>query len=148
MYLNNCFTISPAPINNIFFDFAAVFPKVVVILKTEKNRERGTLEVSRVFSNGIIILSVWRKWRLEVRDRIIPKIRLKLDHWDVYNVELPWKDSKGNITATRFYHYFTFQELTGILKTANLHIIKFQRSGGKHKDANFFCFVLKDPKQL
>lgn len=109
-------------------------------LKTEENRQKGSLELSRVFSNGKIILSVWRKWRQEVRDRIIPKIKLKLDHWDEYNVELPWKDSQGNITAKRFYHYFTFQELTGILRSANLQINKFERSGGRHKDANFFCF--------
>lgn len=92
---------------------------------------------------GEIIFSVWRKWRSGVKDQIIQAVKADQDPTSLFNVQLPWKDSDGKVIATRFYHYFAYRELIGIMKYSGLSIEQRNIMGGRHRDANFFLHLKK-----
>ena len=79
----------------------------------------------------------------EYRKIIFEAIRNNQDASDLFNVQLPWHDSDGNVIATRFYHYFTYKELIEIMRYSQIAIVQRNISGGRHGDANFFLHLKK-----
>lgn len=114
---------------------------VIHHLVSEELRVISLKETNRISLEGEIVISVWRKWRRGVRERIIDAIKSNEDPEPYFNVQRPWKDSKGNVIATRFYHYFTMKELRRILHKSGLDMIRYAYLGGRFKDANIFVLV-------
>jgi SAM-dependent methyltransferase len=107
-------------------------------------RQETMKSVSQILTrDGEIIFSVWRKWRSGVKEKIFEAIRNKQDPVDLYNVQLPWHDSHGKVIATRFYHYFIYQELILLMGKSNLLITRRNIMGGRRGDANFFLHLKK-----
>ena len=113
-------------------------------LYTHNLRLETMKSVSETLSpDGEIIFSVWRKWRSGVKKHIIEAIKANHDPTDLFNVQLPWHDSDGNVIATRYYHYFTFKELIEIMEYSKIEIIQRRIMGGRRGDANFFLHLKK-----
>lgn len=112
-------------------------------LETENERIASMKEIYRIQSHGIIVLSVWRKWRKGVREKIFEGLRKGEDTSELFNVYRPWKSNRGVIIARRFYHYFTFKELRETITTAGFKINQYSIAGGRHKDANIFVSIKK-----
>lgn len=87
------------------------------------------------------ILSVWRRWRKGYREKIFNTMKKGQPTGPLINHNRPWKNSKGGIMTTRFYHYYTFKELYWELKHAGFHILTYNFLGGRHGDANIFVEI-------
>ncbi|MDH5401091.1 MAG: class I SAM-dependent methyltransferase [Candidatus Heimdallarchaeota archaeon] len=90
--------------------------------------------------NSEVIISVWRKWRPEMRFKILEKIKNKQNYQDLVDHNRPWKDEKSRTISTRFYHYYTFKELYFQLLESNFIIEKYQFLGGKSRKDNIFVY--------
>ncbi|MHA2251049.1 MAG: methyltransferase domain-containing protein [Candidatus Kariarchaeaceae archaeon] len=88
-----------------------------------------------------ILISVWRKWRRDLRNIIIAAIRNNEEIDNLVNINRPWHDSKGNILGYRYYHYFTRREVLELISINNFKIIDSRFHGGKHNDSNIFIYL-------
>lgn len=118
---------------------------VVHHLEIEELRNRAIDEFYRIncFS-GSSVITVWRKWRNELKDKLIAKIRNQEDIEDMVNHHRPWKDSYGQILGVRFYHYYTWKELIMQVRASGFSIDQRIIMGGKNGDANFLVRLLKN----
>lgn len=104
-------------------------------------------EAKRVLKQkGILILRVWdffkRKegWKLFLKYTFLKLIRKsKLDFFDVF---VPWKDSRGNVIAERYFHCFRKSELESLIKEVGFKIKK-SWWGGKDPRTNIYIIAEK-----
>ncbi|MCY3413799.1 MAG: methyltransferase domain-containing protein [Candidatus Heimdallarchaeota archaeon] len=101
-------------------------------------RSEAISDMNRVCSTGEMIISVWRLWRRGVREKIYEKIREGKSIDALIDEQRPWKSGSGEVLATRFYHYFTFKELSELMQKEGLIIKNYAFTGGKYNDANIF----------
>jgi len=100
--------------------------------------------------DGYLILSCWRRWKLDTRKKLIgdfftyPIRKLKNKYWRHGDIYLPWRDENKNVIARRYYHLFTKRELVSVIKKTDLNIIDFSTCGGKSGKDNFFVLLRKD----
>lgn len=130
------------------------FDKVFAIaifhhIPSKELRERFLREAERILKpNGLLILTVWNlfnkdflKYHLKF---LILKIigKSKLDFRDIF---YPFKNSKGEIMAKRYIHWFTKKELLNIIGEVGLKTkeIRFLNRG-KMKKANILLLAEKD----
>ncbi len=118
---------------------------VIHHLETTKLRLEVLREFYRVNScHGETIVSVWRKWRSQLKEKIIERIRQSKDIQQLVDDRRPWKDSTGVILGIRFYHYYTWKELYHQILSANFIIIERKIMGGRYKDENFLVLLFKN----
>jgi len=87
------------------------------------------------------IFSVWRRWRRGLREKLVQAIKEGKDTDQLINHDRPWYNSQREIQATRFYHYYTYQELYQQLTEVELYPKTVKYLGGRHDDGNIFVEV-------
>ncbi len=109
-------------------------------------------EIKRVLKpGGIIILTVWNLRKKRKIKGLLFKYTLKrifgksdLDFGDLF---LPWKNEKGKILASRYFHVFSKRELISLLKKAGFEIKKSGLIERSAKENNIFVIAQKPKKQ-
>ncbi len=118
---------------------------VVHHLEPEELRNRAIEEIYRVNCySGSSVITVWRKWRKELKEKLIAKIRNQGQIEELVNHHRPWKDSYGKTLGIRFYHYYTWKELIMQVRVSGFSIDQRIIMGGKNGDANFLVKLLKN----
>lgn len=118
---------------------------VIHHLESIEMRYEVLREFYRVNSHhGETIVSVWRKWRSQLKEKIIQRIRKSEDIQTLVDDRRPWKDSTGTILGTRFYHYYTWKELNHQISSAKFIIKERKIMGGRYKDGNFLVILFKN----
>lgn len=110
-------------------------------LPDSNTRIQALKELKRI-ATGEIVFTVWRRWRRGHKEAILGRIKKGEPYDDLVDHHRPWKDSKGDVIAYRFYHYYTFKELLEETRDAGLVITKWKRMGGRKSDANFLVWVI------
>jgi SAM-dependent methyltransferase len=143
--------------------FGSVFSlSVLHHIPSSEFRLQYLTETKRVLKQkGILVLRVWDFWKRKGGLKLIlkygflklvggttlrqaqgcPEIyrRAKLDFGDVF---LPWKNSKGESLAERYFHCFTKRELENLVKEAGFKIKKSWRAGFG-KESNIYLIAAK-----
>ncbi|MCE7737188.1 MAG: hypothetical protein GPJ54_20035 [Candidatus Heimdallarchaeota archaeon] len=118
---------------------------VIHHLESHDMRLKSLKEFHRVNSyDGETIISVWRKWRAQLKDKLIKRIKESKEIQTLVDHRRPWKDSTGNVLGTRFYHYYTWKELNNQINLAQFIIKERKIMGGHYKDGNFLVRLLKN----
>jgi SAM-dependent methyltransferase len=103
--------------------------------------------------NGKLILTVWRKWQIKLRDYFIwdwikrnftmdyKKQQKKIGLEDFGDKYVPWTLSDEKISFDRFYHFFSKHELKKLM--GMFRIKEFNITGGPTQKDNFFVFAQK-----
>ncbi len=89
-------------------------------------------------NEGVLLITVWRRDR---PGRIGNVIRGIIEGKCVDEEYVPWKDSKGNIIAKRYYHYYTRKEFLRLLGSIPCEILEFGVFGGKAVKQNLFAII-------
>lgn len=95
-------------------------------------------EMRRVLGpGGLLILRVWDFWKRKEGWGLFLKYaflkllgRSRLDFFDIF---LPWKDSKGEVVARRYFHCFTGRSLASLVKKAGFTIKESWVEGEKSR---------------
>lgn len=117
---------------------------VIHHLPDSTTRSLALNQCSRVnCKNGETYLTVWRKWRSQLKKKLISKIREKQSIDDLVNHYRPWKNSNGEVLGIRFYHYYTWKELHREIHNSNFILQSRKIMGGKLNDGNFLVRLLK-----
>lgn len=103
-------------------------------------------ETKRVLKpGGLLILRVWDFLKRKEGLKLLFKYtflkligKSKLDFFDVF---VPWKDSKGNVLAERYFHCFTKSELESLIKEVEFKIKKSWREG---KDPRTNIYIIAE----
>lgn len=115
--------------------FGTIFSiSVLHHIPTREFRLQCLTEIKRVLSReGILVLRVWDFWKRKGGLKLILKYgflklvgKSGLDFGDVF---LPWKNSKGESLAERYFHCFTKRELENLVKEAGFKIKESWRAG-------------------
>ncbi len=115
---------------------------VIHHIRQKEIRYASFKEIRRILStNGLAVVTVWRKWRKELKNQLIELIRQNRPIDGLVNHMRPWKNQQGQSIAYRFYHYYTFKELYFETINADLKITKRIIMGGSANDANFLIYV-------
>lgn len=132
------------PFGDNYFDkiySIAVFHQI----PSEKFRVKFLKETKRVLKReGLLILTVWyilreaKAWKLIFKHSLLKIVqKSKLDFGDIF---LPWKNSKGQIMAERYYHCFTREELAKMVKRVNF---KIEETGIlKHPERHYNIYLI------
>ena len=110
-------------------------------------RRKFLKEVSRVLKrNGLFVCTVWSfSSQKEILFKNISlKIRGKLGIRDAL---IPFKDDKGEIITSRYYHFFTPLELKRVVSGAGFKVEKIFEKG-KGKKGNIFLFARKNESDI
>ena len=126
----------------------AISIAVIHHLPTYELRTRALQECHRsLSSHGILIVSVWRKWRSGMREKLFGRIRNSSKIDDLVDELRPWKDSSGLVIGHRYYHYYTWKELWYQINEAEFKLVKSLKMGGKANDANFLIWLSKSSQE-
>ncbi len=118
---------------------------VIHHLPTQEARKNSFKNIDAVMlPRGRLTVTLWRKWRPGLKKKLLKRIREHKPIDDLVNHSRPWKDSKGNILANRFYHYYTFREVLEEVKESNFKIEKRVLMGGKFNNDNFLIVFKKE----
>ena len=117
---------------------------VIHHLESEKVRLQALQEFHRISTNqGETVVSVWRKWRTQLKEKIIERIKQSQDIDTLVDHQRPWKDSTGKVLGIRYYHYYTWKELKNQIIDAKFIVKERKIMGGRNKDGNFLVRLLK-----
>lgn len=126
----------------------AISIAVIHHLPTYEIRTRALQECHRTLNfHGILVVSVWRKWRTGMKEKLFERIRNSMEIDDLVDDMRPWKDSSGLVIGHRYYHYYTWKELWYQLHKAEFKLVKSLRMGGKANDANFLIWLSKSSQE-
>ncbi|MHA2279203.1 MAG: class I SAM-dependent methyltransferase, partial [Candidatus Kariarchaeaceae archaeon] len=117
---------------------------VIHHLENEEQRVKAIKEFYRInIQQGKTIITVWRKWRKEIKEKLMTRIRTGESINDLVNHHRPWKNSSGKTLGIRFYHYYSWKELYFQVNKSKFTIQERKIMGGKYKDGNFLVKLLK-----
>lgn len=124
----NLFLLHPStklPFKNHFFDIAfsiAVFHHIPSYLL----RKEALTEIRRVLKkDGILIVTVWNL-KSYFREEFLKNFFLKIfkrRKLDIYDVFIPWHNSRGEALCNRYVHCFSLKELAGVVKECGFKIV-------------------------
>lgn len=113
-------------------------------LRTEEQRRAAVEDLRRINQLlGTLTLTVWRKWRPSNAKKIFQAIRDGRHLIELEDHQRPWKNSKGEVLAKRFYHYYTWKELYFQLRESQYMIESRKHFGGHSGRDNFFVKALR-----
>jgi len=120
---------------------------VIHNIPSKKFRRRYLEEAVRVLRpGGLLILRVWDFWSR----KIMPKLFLKAfsqklfskNRADLFDVFVPWKDSRGQVITERYFHCFTKRELKKVIREAGFKVEKSWRAG-RDPRTNIYAIACK-----
>lgn len=97
-------------------------------IPSKKLRQKTLAELNRVLKpGGILIMSNWSLWTFRAFQKYNLWVQLFfniLKGYDWGDFIIPWKNSRGEFLAARYYHSFSQAEQAGLAKKNNFKIIK------------------------
>lgn len=113
-----------------------------------EKREALTRELYRVCApRGIVVITVWNLWQKEYRARVVRAALTKIfgrSQLDFFDVLVPWKNSRGEVQAQRYYHCFSLFSLKRLVLRAGFLLRAGGYFGGKPGKFNIYVIAAKE----
>ena len=117
-------------------------------IPSAEKRDAVMRELRRVLApRGTLVITVWNLWQKKYRALVVRAALAKImgrSQLDLFDVFVPWKNSRGDVQAQRYYYCFSLFSLKRLIRQAGFSLQESGYFGGKRGRFNMYVIAVKE----